>query len=131
VNLAAGRDHRQFRVTMPNTGEEVHVTYSLEGLARLRSGLRRAGLHASFFNWPPESDPDRPPYRGLRPLEADDAGIFFGREAPVIGAIVGREGTTRESARADAPSLDAQRPHRRATRSARDAFSLGIQGIPI
>jgi hypothetical protein len=37
VNLAAGRDHRQFRVTMPNTGEEVHVTYSLEGLARLRT----------------------------------------------------------------------------------------------
>jgi formylglycine-generating enzyme required for sulfatase activity len=87
VNLASGRDHKQFRVTMPITGEEMHVTFSQEGLARLKNGLDRAGLHASFFNWPPESDPKRPPYRGLRPLEADDAGIFFGREAPIIKAI--------------------------------------------
>jgi formylglycine-generating enzyme required for sulfatase activity len=87
VNLATGRDHKQFRVTMPITGEEMHVTFSQEGLARLKNGLDRAGLHASFFNWPPESDPKRPPYRGLRPLEADDAGIFFGREAPIIKAI--------------------------------------------
>jgi formylglycine-generating enzyme required for sulfatase activity len=87
VNLAAGRDHRQFRVTMPISGEEMHITFSQEGLARLRNGLQRAGLHASFFNWPPEGDPERPPYRGLRPLEADDAGIFFGREAPVIKGI--------------------------------------------
>jgi TIR domain len=87
VNLATGRDHRQFRVTLPITGEEAHVTFSHEGLARLKTGLQRAGLHASFFNWPPENDPKRPPYRGLRPLEADDAGIFFGREAPVIKAI--------------------------------------------
>jgi hypothetical protein len=87
VNLAAGRDHKQFRITMPVTGEETHVTFSREGLARLKNGLYRAGLHASFFSWPPENDPKRPPYRGLRPLEADDAGIFFGREAPVIKAI--------------------------------------------
>jgi len=87
VNLATGRDHQQFRVTLPVTGAEEHVTYSLEGLARLKAGLQRAGLHASYFNWPPETDPKRAPYRGLRPLEADDAGIFFGREAPVIEAI--------------------------------------------
>lgn len=87
VNLATGRDHRQFRVTMPISGEELHVTFSLEGLTRLKIGLDRAGLHPSFFHWPPEHDPARPPYRGLRPLEADDAGIFFGREAPIIKAI--------------------------------------------
>lgn len=87
VNLATGRDHHQFRVTLPITGEEIHVTYSFEGLARLKNGLQRAGLDPRFFNWPPEHDPKRPPYRGLRPLEADDAGIFFGREAPVIDAI--------------------------------------------
>lgn len=87
VNLAAGRDHQQFRVTMPITGEEMHVTFSQEGLARLKNGLDRAGLHASYFGWPPENDPKRSPYRGLRPLEADDAGIFFGREAQIIKAI--------------------------------------------
>ncbi len=87
VNLATGRDHKQFRVSLPITGEEEHVTFSLEGLSRLKSGLQRAGLHASYFAWPPEHDPQRAPYRGLKPLEADDAGIFFGREAPVIEAI--------------------------------------------
>ena len=47
----------------------------------------QAGLDASYFPWPPAHDPDRPPYRGLRPLEAEDAGIFFGREAPIIEAL--------------------------------------------
>ena len=46
VNLATGRDHKQFRVTLPVTGAEEHVTYSLEGLNRLKGGLQRAGLHA-------------------------------------------------------------------------------------
>lgn len=87
VNLATGRDHRQFRIRLPITSEEVHVTFSIEGLGRLKLGLQRAGLHASYFNWPPEYDPNRAPYRGLKPLEADDAGIFFGREAQVIEAI--------------------------------------------
>ncbi len=94
VNLATGRDHKQFRITLPVTGEEVHVTYSLEGLTRLKGGLQRAGLHASYFNWPPENDPKRAPYRGLRPLQGDDAGIFFGREAPVIEAIDRLRGLT-------------------------------------
>jgi hypothetical protein len=87
VRLAAGTDHKQFEVVLPITGGKTTVTFSLEGLARLKAGLRRAGLHASYFNWPPPNDPNRPPYRGLRPLEADDAGIFFGREAPVIEVI--------------------------------------------
>lgn len=87
VDLAAGRDHRLFRVTMPRTHEECHVTFSQEGLKRLRRGLVNAGLDPRFFEWPPETDPDRPPYRGLRPLEADDAGIFFGRDAPIFEAL--------------------------------------------
>jgi WD40 repeat protein len=87
VDLASGRDHRQFRVTLPRTHEESHVTFSQEGLKRLRAGLVKAGLDPRFFGWPPETDPDRPPYRGLRPLEAEDAGIFFGRDAPIFEAL--------------------------------------------
>ena len=87
VRLSAGRDHVMLRVTMPITGEEAHVTFSAEGLSRLKTGLQRAGLDARFFAWPPESDPNRPPYRGLRPLEAEDAGIFFGRDAPIVEAL--------------------------------------------
>ena len=44
----------------------------------------QAGLDARYFAWPPEHDPGRSPYRGLRPLEAEDAGIFFGRDGPVV-----------------------------------------------
>src|SRR5258707_4630079 len=81
VPLASGRDHIMLRAKLPHTQDEVHVTFSKEGMARLRIGLERAGLDPKFFRWPPENDPKRSPYRGLLPLEASDAGIFFGREA--------------------------------------------------
>ena len=75
------------RAVLPVTHEEVHVTFSAEGLQRLKHGLEQAGLDPKHFAWPPASDPNRPPYRGLRPLEAEDAGIFFGRDAAVIEAL--------------------------------------------
>ena len=87
VRLASGRDHVMRRVLLPVTQQEVHVTFSAEGLRRLKHGLEQAGLDARYFSWPPAHDPNRAPYRGLKPLEADDAGIFFGREAPTIEAI--------------------------------------------
>ena len=87
VRLCSGTDHVMLRVAMPFTGKEAHVTFSAEALGRLKTGLQRAGLDSRFFAWPPESDPNRPPYRGLRPLEADDAGIFFGRDAPIVEAL--------------------------------------------
>jgi formylglycine-generating enzyme required for sulfatase activity len=87
VRLGGGRDHVMLRVTMPFTGDETYVTFSAEGLARLKTGLQRAGLDTRFFGWPPEGDPNRPPYRGLRPLESEDAGIFFGRDAPIVEAL--------------------------------------------
>jgi formylglycine-generating enzyme required for sulfatase activity len=87
VRLATGRDHVMLRAVIPVTHEEAHVTFSAEGLQRLKQGLEQAGLDPKHFAWPPASDPNRPPYRGLRPLEADDAGIFFGRDAPVIEAL--------------------------------------------
>ena len=97
VNLAAGKDHRMFPAKIPPDEEEVHVTFSASGLARLKNGLSKAGLDAGFFEWPPANDPDRAPYRGLRPLEAEDAGIFFGREAPTI-ALLDRLRGLREAA---------------------------------
>jgi WD40 repeat protein len=85
--LVSGRDHIMLRAILPGTQDEAHVTFSKEGLTRLRIGLELAGLDAKFFEWPPKEDPKRPPYRGLLPLEAADAGIFFGREAPTIEAL--------------------------------------------
>jgi WD40 repeat protein len=87
VDLASGRDHQLFRVTLPRTHDESHVHFSAEGLTRLKAGLIKAGLDPRFFSWPPASEPDRAAYRGLRPLEAEDAGIFFGRDAPMIEAL--------------------------------------------
>src|SRR5262249_40929231 len=75
------------RVTLPTTQEEEHVSFSREGLLRLKRGLANAGLDPAFFAWPPENDPDRPPYRGLKSLEAEDAGIFFGRDAAIVDGL--------------------------------------------
>jgi formylglycine-generating enzyme required for sulfatase activity/class 3 adenylate cyclase len=54
---------------------------------RLDRTAQEIGADVKFFAWPPASDPMRSPYRGLRPLEAEDAGIFFGRNAPTIEAL--------------------------------------------
>ena len=87
VRLASGRDHVLLHGTMPVTHAPVSVTFSAEGLRRLKHGLELAGLDPKYFSWPPESDPNRPPYRGLRSLEGEDAGIFFGRGAPVVQGL--------------------------------------------
>jgi formylglycine-generating enzyme required for sulfatase activity len=87
VRLASGRDHVILHAVVPITHEDVHVTFSQEGLQRLKHGLEQAGLDPKYFAWPPADDPNRPPYRGLRSLEAEDAGIFFGRDAPVVEAL--------------------------------------------
>ena len=88
------------RAVLPVTHEEVHVTFSAEGLQRLKHGLEEAGLDAKYFAWPPQNDPDRPPYRGLRPLEAEDAGIFFGRDGPIVEALDRLRGLARGDAAA-------------------------------
>ena len=87
TDLAAGHDTAFFQVKLPRTHDEVKIGFSQEGLTRLRAGLVKAGLDPRFFAWPPDTDPDRPPYRGLRALEAEDAGIFFGRNAPILEAL--------------------------------------------
>ena len=87
VRLASGRDHVMLRAVLPITHDEAHVTFSAEGLQRLKHGLEEAGLDPKYFAWPPPGGADRPPYRGLRPLEAEDAGIFFGRDWPIVEAL--------------------------------------------
>ena len=86
TDLTTGVRDFHATVTLPG-GKTAEVAFGTEGLDRLHIGLRQAGLDPKYFDWPPANDPDRSPYRGLWPLEADDAGIFFGREAPVINAL--------------------------------------------
>ncbi len=65
----------------------VGITFSREGLSRLKIGLTQAGLDPRFFVWPPADEPDRAPYRGLDPLDSIDVGIFFGRDGPIIEVL--------------------------------------------
>lgn len=63
------------------------ITFLAEGLFRLKEGLRKAGLTADFFPWPPKDDPRRAPYRGFEPLEASDAAVFFGRDVEILRGL--------------------------------------------
>ena len=82
-------DNTERRAKLPRKQDEVLVNLSKDGLHDLRIALELAGLDARFrfFAWPPANDLGRSPYRGLLPLEADDAGIFFGRDAPMAEAL--------------------------------------------
>lgn len=87
VDLTAGSRDFSATVTLPPGDRTATVSFASFGLHRLRIGLMQAGIDAKHFAWPPAHDQKRPPYRGLKPLEEEDAGIFFGREAPVITAL--------------------------------------------
>jgi hypothetical protein len=63
------------------------VAFQTEGLQRLYRGLRRAGIGAEHFIWPPPNDPDRAPYRGWEPLEEMDAAVFFGRDGQIVRGL--------------------------------------------
>ena len=84
VDLTAGARDYETTVALPPSSDTTTVTFSQDGLDRLRIGLSDAGLDPRFFEWPPKHHPNRAPYRGLRPFEAEDAGIFFGRDGPIV-----------------------------------------------
>jgi WD40 repeat protein len=74
----------------PNTaidiGDGEPVLFATDGLYRLREGIRRSGIGSDSFEWPID-DPERAPYRGWRPFEPVDAGIFCGRDAQIVAAM--------------------------------------------
>ena len=87
VRLAAGRDHVMLRVVLPVTHDEAHVTFSAEGCSVSNMGLSKLDSTPSILPGRRRAIRTRPPYRGLRPLEAEDAGIFFGRDGPIVEAL--------------------------------------------
>jgi WD40 repeat protein len=72
---------------IPVDGMSGAVAFQTEGLQRLHRGLRRAGIGAEHFEWPPPNDPDRAPYRGWEPLEDTDAAVFFGRDGQILRGL--------------------------------------------
>lgn len=86
-DVTAGEDWQMFQVFRDQIVPRTQVSLAGAGLASLKYGLQKAGLDPSVFPWPPPNDLNRLPYRGLKALEAEDAAVFFGREAPLIRAL--------------------------------------------
>jgi hypothetical protein len=63
------------------------IAFLTEGLGRLKTSLIKAGLSADFFPWPPKDEPNRSPFRGLEPLDFEDAGVFFGRDLEILRGL--------------------------------------------
>ncbi len=87
TDLTAGPRDVEIAVKLPPDDRPASIAFARDGLERLRIGLDQAGLDARYFAWPPATDPRRAPYRGLKPLEAEDAGIFFGRDGLIVGGL--------------------------------------------
>jgi WD40 repeat protein len=77
-------DGAQTKIRFDFREQPTECTFLSDGLERLKNGLQKAGVSADYFPWPPDHDPDRAPYRGLKPLEAADAAVFFGRNADTL-----------------------------------------------
>jgi len=86
-DLASGASRTRYEVAQEPIVAATEVSFADDGLMRLRTGLQRAGLDPESFPWPPPGDPDRAPYRGLRALEAEDAPMFFGRDAAIVRGL--------------------------------------------
>ena len=89
VDLTRGGAPQRFRVAPPPERRETTIAFPVEELRRLREGLAKldlVGLAPENFAWPPPGETDRPPYRGLKPLDVQDAGVFFGRDADLVRA---------------------------------------------
>jgi hypothetical protein len=86
-DLVSGGSRKSYEVSQEPIVPATAVSFADDGLMRLRTGLQRAGLDPESFPWPPPGDPDRAPYRGLRALEAEDAPMFFGRDAAIVRGL--------------------------------------------
>lgn len=86
---------REFRVTVPPRQAAKQVRFREAGLDLLRRGIERAGLETRDFPWPPPGDPAHSAYRALKPLEAEDAAVFFGRDVWIVHGIGRVRGLTK------------------------------------
>lgn len=86
-DLSAPTDAVTFSVEQLPRVPLTQVAFSAVALDALALGLTRAGLAPSTFEWPPESEPRRSPYPGLRALDEADAAVFFGRDAAIVRAM--------------------------------------------
>jgi hypothetical protein len=72
-DLTDADDPVSFPVAQAPMVPSTEVSFPRAGLEALGRGLRKARLDASTFLWPPEGDPGRSPYPGLRTLKPHEA----------------------------------------------------------
>jgi hypothetical protein len=90
VDLTAGVRDYVTTVTLPGDPKLQRLRHGQDGGGdprkdghnRLRISLATAGFDPEHFAWQPAHDPHRLPYRGLRPLESQDAGISLAARGP-------------------------------------------------
>jgi len=87
VDLTRGGTPHEFMVAPPPERRPISISFAVEELQSLRSGLAKLGLvgfDTESFSWPPKGEPARSPYRGLAAVGAVDAGVFYGRDSDVV-----------------------------------------------
>ncbi len=68
-------------------GEQHHVRFNGDALARVKDYLVKCGITPDRFPWPPRDRPNADPFPGLSAFTADDAGIFFGRDTDILRGL--------------------------------------------
>ncbi|MFO1101418.1 MAG: SUMF1/EgtB/PvdO family nonheme iron enzyme [Methylocystis sp.] len=82
-----GEPAERFVAVHPYTQQQWPIHIAKAGLAKLKSGLQKAGIGPENFDLQREETGPfgwRSPYRGLEALEPEDAAVFFGRSADLI-----------------------------------------------
>jgi hypothetical protein len=84
-----GEPAERFFTVHPRTQNQSPVHIAEVALKSLRRGLTKAGIAPESFELQPDTGPFgwRAPYRGLEALEPEDAAVFFGRSADIVGGI--------------------------------------------
>jgi formylglycine-generating enzyme required for sulfatase activity len=85
-----GEPAERFLTVHPRTRRESPVHIAEAALKSLKRGLTKAGIGPEMFELQPDASGPfgwRSPYRGLEPLEPEDAAVFFGRSADIVRGI--------------------------------------------
>ena len=70
-----------------NTDKEGDVGSLDNLLSDLNTKLLNLALGPEYLPWPPSSNPNRVPYRGVKPYEQSDGGVFFGRDELIVEMV--------------------------------------------
>jgi WD40 repeat protein len=68
-------------------GREHRIGFNVDALSKIKIRLDELGISPGSFAWPPKGVTQPTPYPGLSAFEEEDAGIFFGRDADIMGAL--------------------------------------------